>query len=119
MPLPEQSGRHAVEEKEEGEKIEKLASLFGTIYEFLSDFKNFDATNFLCNTFPADTACTGAVDTSFFVPSSSSYVVDGDVVGTSLHATRETGGRRKRDSDGKREGERGGGEVGEFLWCDI
>ena len=51
------------------------------MYEFLSDFKTFDATNSLCNTLPVDTAYT--VDTSSFVPSSFSYVVDDDVVGTS------------------------------------
>ena len=49
-------------EKVEGEKAEKLASFFGAIYEFLSDFKNFDATKFLCNSF---------VDASSYVPSSS------------------------------------------------
>ena len=32
-------------EQEEGEKTEKLASFFGTIYEFLSDFKSFEAMN--------------------------------------------------------------------------
>ena len=66
-------------EKEEGVKVEKLASFFGAICEFLSDFKNFEATNFLCNTFPVETPCTDAVGTSSYVPSSS-YVVD-DVVG--------------------------------------
>ena len=39
-----------------------MASFFGTIYEFLSDFKSFEATNFLCTNFPA-------VDTSSFVAS--------------------------------------------------
>ena len=50
--------------KKKERKNEKLASFFDTIYEFLSDFKNFS---------PVNTART--VGTSLFVLSSSPYVV--------------------------------------------
>ena len=33
-------------EKQGGEQMEKF---FHVVYEFLTDFENFDATNFLCN----------------------------------------------------------------------
>ena len=33
-------------EKEEGEKLEKLEALFGALYDFLSDFENFDAISY-------------------------------------------------------------------------
>ena len=32
-------------EKKEGEKLEKLEVFFSTVYDFLSDFENFDITS--------------------------------------------------------------------------
>ena len=33
-------------EKEEGEKLEQLEAFFGVLYDFLSDFENFDAMSY-------------------------------------------------------------------------
>ena len=47
--------------KEEGETMEKLEIFCGTIYNFLSNFKSFEATNLLYDNFPA-------VDTPSVIP---------------------------------------------------
>ena len=72
-------------EKKEGEKAEKLAGFFGTIYEFLSDFKSFEDNSSSSAPSPIPYVVIDNddedVDTSFvafpssFVPSSVPYFV--------------------------------------------
>ena len=63
-------------ERKKRERKQKSWRVFGTIYEFLSDFKNFNATNSLCKTPPVD----NTDDTSPSGSSNFSYVVDDNIV---------------------------------------